>query len=89
MLSSRSSSSYITMFHEHAHKLVIWKAGLYFLVEIMIRFTVWSTKASLTQNVAIITMGLLLFFEITVCLFFQNFMLFRGLKFSDPKPLLS
>ena len=79
------------MFHEHAHRLVIWKLRLYFLAEIMIRFTVRSTKASLAQNVAVIMMGPLLFVDIMffffVFFFFQILTLFRALKFSGPKPL--
>lgn len=45
------------MLQEHVYKLVIWKPGLYFLVETMIRFTVHSTKASLSQNVPVIIMS--------------------------------
>lgn len=72
------------MFHEHAHKLVIWKFGLYFLAEIMIRFTVWPTKASLTQNVAVLTMSSSPFFD---TMFIRSPTVFKALKFSGPKVL--
>lgn len=72
------------MFHEHAHKLVIWKFGLYFFAEIMIRFTKQPTKASLTQNVAVLTMSSSPFFD---TVFIRIPTMSKALKFSGPKVL--
>lgn len=85
MSSVMNSPQYTTkLFHKHTHKLVIWKLGLFFLVEIMIRFTVWSTKASLTPNVAVIVMRSLCLFCVT---FIQILKLFKTLECSGPEPL--